>query len=224
MLSVLGVLRRPATPADRLPSRFYGNGHLHVATIASSVYVRYIRRARVLDGVSYYIIPAARVGMPHPPAATLERCYAEETRALRGELAHVPAPLRHATLRDGAQIFGQTRNNLAQEHVHEGVFELAVRANAAGGGGGMSPTVLAQRGDFGTDGPVLYGVVPSGVAAVMLRWPASHQLPSLTTTTDVVNNVFVVSVARVTGGNFPSTITWLAANGRVIKTVIEPTG
>lgn len=67
LLSILGVLRRPATAADALPRAFaaYGAG--------GNAFVHYIRRTRVVDGSPYYIYPAivggcgagARQGMMH---------------------------------------------------------------------------------------------------------------------------------------------------------------
>jgi hypothetical protein len=51
LLSILGVLRRPATPADA------GSG-ITAQGFTSAVFVHYIRRARVVDGSPYYLYPA----------------------------------------------------------------------------------------------------------------------------------------------------------------------
>jgi hypothetical protein len=51
LLSILGVLRRPATAADA------GSG-ITAQGFTSGVFVHYIRRARVVDGSPYYIYPA----------------------------------------------------------------------------------------------------------------------------------------------------------------------
>ena len=51
LLSILGVLRRPATPADA------GSG-ITAQGFTSAVFVHYIRRARVVDGSPYYVYPA----------------------------------------------------------------------------------------------------------------------------------------------------------------------
>jgi hypothetical protein len=51
LLSILGVLRRPAAPADA------GSGII-AQGFTSAVFVHYIRRARVVDGSPYYIYPA----------------------------------------------------------------------------------------------------------------------------------------------------------------------
>ena len=52
LLSILGVLRRPATPADILPAR----NETQLFTFLD-VFVRYVRLARVISGRSYYVIP-----------------------------------------------------------------------------------------------------------------------------------------------------------------------
>jgi hypothetical protein len=51
LLSILGVLRRPATAADA------GSG-ITAQGFTSAIFVHYIRRALVVDGGSYYIYPA----------------------------------------------------------------------------------------------------------------------------------------------------------------------
>jgi hypothetical protein len=52
LLSILGVLRRPATAADSIPGELAGRG------LTRDVFVRYVRRTRVIDGSPYYIYPA----------------------------------------------------------------------------------------------------------------------------------------------------------------------
>jgi hypothetical protein len=80
---------------------------------------------------------------------------------------------------------------------------MAFGPNEGAGGGGESPAMIAQHGMLGTFGPVVHGVVPSGVATVPLHYAASGQstrrLPPLTVTTDVQGNVFAVSIPRATG-------------------------
>jgi hypothetical protein len=51
LLSILGVLRQPATAADA------GSG-ITAQGFTSAVFVHYIRRARIVDGSPYYIYPA----------------------------------------------------------------------------------------------------------------------------------------------------------------------
>jgi hypothetical protein len=53
LLSLLGVLRRPAAPSDALP----GASLRSLAMVpASQVFVNYVRRARELSGQSYYVV------------------------------------------------------------------------------------------------------------------------------------------------------------------------
>ncbi len=52
LLSILGVLRRPATAADAVPRSFVLQG------VGGDAFVHYIRRTRVVRGSPYYIYPA----------------------------------------------------------------------------------------------------------------------------------------------------------------------
>lgn len=67
LLSILAVLRRPATPADAIPPALAAQG------AGSNAFVHYVRRTRVLGKSAYYIYPAilegcgstARQGIAH---------------------------------------------------------------------------------------------------------------------------------------------------------------
>lgn len=181
LLSILGVLRRPATAADA------GSG-IAAHGFTSAVFVNYIRRARVVDGSPYYVYPAIVGG-----------CGTGE------------AP-------------------------HEGIMELATNVNighgltAGTGGGGATAAQIEQGGDAGSSGvpgsstsATLTMVVPDGVAKVTLHYPAGHASgyspkisPAVTITTAPVNNLVVVLVPRSSPLQ-QGTMTWRAADGRVIK-------
>jgi hypothetical protein len=63
LLSILGVLRRPATPADALPAgvkAFLTKPILN--PLGREIFVNYIRRARVISGTAYYVMPAVYTG------------------------------------------------------------------------------------------------------------------------------------------------------------------
>ncbi|MFZ0379430.1 MAG: hypothetical protein WCD11_16370 [Solirubrobacteraceae bacterium] len=220
MLSVLGVLRHPSTAADRLPAPFYRPDHrLLPIGLARQVYIRYIRRARVVNGISYYIVPAAQVGPIAPPASVLNRCYAEEIQALKNQLGNVSASLRASTLKVGATLFTQMRATSARQRDTEGVVDLEWGSGGGGGGAGASPQTIEQHGSLDGDGSAVYGIVPSGVATVTLRW-SGKRAP---VTAAVVNNMFVLTAPR--SGRTPvppPKMVWRAANGRVIKTVSTP--
>lgn len=66
--SVLGVLARPRTPADRIERRYLRSGFAHDIDVQG---VRYLGTAP--DGVRYYVIPAGSLGSPPPPASCLRK-------------------------------------------------------------------------------------------------------------------------------------------------------
>ena len=91
-LAILGVLRRPAVPSDRLPPRIIGPPNRRVypdGTVppVKDVYVRYIRKARHRFGANYYLIPAGNVNLSAPQP---EHCYREQHTALIRELPRIP--------------------------------------------------------------------------------------------------------------------------------------
>jgi hypothetical protein len=222
LLSVLGVLRRPATRADRLPAPLYGTGRPLLFGEPNKAYVRYIRRARVVNGVAYYLIPGV-IGTPAPTEQVLNRCYAEEMQALRSRLAPATKSSRAATLAYGARVFADNRAAVARQRSFDGVVELdwSLRGRGGGGGGGAAnAAAIEQQGMIGGGpGSALYGVVPSGVATVTLEWPATAGAKPRTVTANVINNMFVVNAPSQDPATFQPKMIWRAANGRVIKTV-----
>jgi hypothetical protein len=197
LLSLLGVLRRPATAADRLPQGFGGG---QPGTLA--IYSRYIRRARVVDGASYYLIPE-RVE-PAPNAVPM-RCYAEQRAALQSLVASLPATKRAAIMRSGTQTLAQERQ--ARVGLPTEPYDGVQLATAGPGAGGASccdgVSSLAHRVSIGLDGQTAYGVVADGVASVSLYYAATRSQDPLTiiakatrvVTATVINNVYVVNSA-----------------------------
>lgn len=234
MLSTIPVLRRRATRTDRLPGRFYFHGQLLGPGRWGDVYVRFIRRARVADGVTFYLVPAADIGRPPLSPAVANRCYQLTVAALQAGLPTVPPAKRAATRRYGDAEFAVGRYNLETSSVHEGVFLFTDRATGGGGAdGGQSPSTIRQTGILGGGGGgnppspiVMDGIVPAGVATVILQFPASshgpRRLPALSATGDVVNNVFVIPIPTLfERGGWPTTAIWRSASGKVIKTIDE---
>jgi hypothetical protein len=234
MLSTVPVLSRPATSADRLPASLYFGGRLGPWFQGGQIYVRYVRRVRVVDGSTYYLVPAAMRARPPLSNTAANRCYRLTVAALRAELSTVPAAERAATRRYGDAEFAVGRYNLGTSSVYDGVFLLSEHANGGGGGGGgQSLSSIRQGGPLGGGGGgspptpiVMNGIVPTGVATVTLQFPASrhgsHRLPPLNATGDVVNNVFVIPIPTLfERGGWPTTAIWRSASGKVIKTVDE---
>ncbi len=233
MLSALPVLRRPATGADRLPASLYVHGRLRPAVFRlGDVYVRYARRVRVVDGMTFYLVPVAKLGFAPLSPAAADRCYGLTVAALRAGLPTVPPAERSATLRYGDAEFALGRYNLETSSVHEGVVLFAERANGGGfASGGQSLSTIRQTGMLGGGGTppspiVMDGIVPSGVATVTLQFPASRagsrRLPPLSVTGGVVDDVFVIPIPSLPQrGGWPTTAIWRSASGKVIKTVDE---
>ncbi len=206
LLSILGVLRRPASATDRLPA-----GSLPGEP--ESVYVRYVRRALVKDGVAYYIVPVHSVLREEQPP---HRCFAEETRALHDELPQIPAALRQPTAKLLARMIAlDTRRGAPQD-------AICLVSAARNGGGSACGSTVAQiaHGDGLDNGQgTLDGLVPDGVATVTLRFPATQALAALSVTTGVTGNVFAVHVARAEAGQLPAAVVWRSAQGEVLRTV-----
>lgn len=220
LLSAVGVLGRPATRADRLPGPLYHAGRPVLFGEPSVAYVRYIRRARVVNGVAYYLIPGV-IGAPAPTEEVLNRCYAEEMRALRSRLVHATKSSRAVTLAYGARVFADNRAAVARQRPFDGVVVLdwSLHGGGGGGGGGANAAAIEQQGMIGgAIGSALYGVVPSRVATVTLEWPARAGAGPRTVTADVISNMFVVKDPNQ-GGDYQPKMIWHAADGRVIKTV-----
>ena len=57
LLSLLGVLRRPQTASDALPAPLHPDTGVR---FGEGVYVKSIRRARVVAGTAYYLVPVAK--------------------------------------------------------------------------------------------------------------------------------------------------------------------
>jgi hypothetical protein len=210
LLSVLGVLRRPATSLDRSRRTLQDAGN------ARGIYVKYIRLALVEDGVSYYVVPVATL---FPTAELPARCYAAVVAALRAELAGIPPSLRDATVSLEQQLIAQQRR-FAQLAAGAGVCLVFKSADGDGGTCGASATEIEQQGLISVFGR-LSGVVPDGVATVTVRYPVSNGHFARTATASVVGNVFAFATLRSSRGNPAAILIWRSANGRILKAVSE---
>jgi hypothetical protein len=229
MLSTLPVLSRAATSADRLPAGLYVGGFFQ----GEQIYVRYVRRVRVIDGSTYYLVPEGGLGHPPLSQAAADRCYRLTVAALRAGLPTVPPAERAATRRYGDAEFAVGRYNLETSSVHEGVSLFS--EFASGGRGGINETLpmIRQGGQLGGGGggkpprpSVMDGIVPAGVATVTLTFPATRngtkRLPPLSATGDVINNVFVIPIPTLyERGGWPATAIWRSAPGQIVKTINE---
>jgi post-segregation antitoxin (ccd killing protein) len=209
--------------------------------VPTEVYSQYERLARTVAlpatrsapavSISVYVVAAADVtGAASVPA----RCDAEQTAALRGELPQIPSALRTPTLQRAARTLAQRRSTAKNA---EGIAVVAVSHDASGpliAAYSATTTDFQQRGAISQAGfqsgasTILSGVVPDGVAAVTLDFPArlggANPARTLSVTARPVENVFVLRLPRSFippefGGTTPESIKWRAANGTVIRTI-----
>ncbi len=110
MLATIPALQSPHTSADRLPAPLSGNERPSPITQSGTVYVRYVRRALVTHGFTFYLVPVANIGRKPLPAAIANRCYRLEVAALAAQLPRVPPAKRAATRRYGIAEFTAARS------------------------------------------------------------------------------------------------------------------
>jgi hypothetical protein len=214
LLAILGVLRRPATAADRPP---HVDSLLFVMRV---LYVDYIRLARVAYGEHWYLVPGEMRTLPPTQPA---RCFTEQVAALRRERARIPPSLWRATVQLQAQLLARQRN-APRKRPYATVFTVAFGPGVGFGGGDGTPSVIEAGRDLGTYGSLLYGAVPDGVAAVTVYYATSNPHPRrrpsvLKVTAKVIGNLFVVNLPHTNGGNFGKQIVWYSAKGNVLKRV-----
>lgn len=225
LLSALGVLRRPALPADRSTRMLFRNGF----DAGGGVYVDYIRRARTAYGKSFYLVPEARI-TPFGPIP--KRCYGEMRRALQRDLRAAPAAVRRSTLRTQAQEFAIQRLQAKQQ---EGLCFAAVSLGYHGRIGGVdegcTPGAPSARNPLGggigerdrAGGTIFARVVPDIVATVTLEFFAADGNPAPTISSRAVNNVVVFKIPPHTAHQqFPSRVIVRAPDGHIISTSESP--
>jgi hypothetical protein len=228
LFSILGVLRLPATVADKVP--------LQIASHQTDVFVNYIRFARSAFGVNWYVWVA---GPPQGflPPANENRCLAAQSADFRSELPGIPKALQSTTTQMFDVQLRAERSHDAQPTRPPGVELFGLNpGGGGGGGGGATAAEIEQHGSWGSSSggtganPGLTrfnGLLPDGVATVTLHYPAGkvggfsrRTASAVTITAHAVNNVVVVSVPRA-GDQATNavTTTWRAADGLIIKTI-----
>jgi hypothetical protein len=224
-LAILGVLRRPAAPSDRLPPRIIGappdqqvypNGTIPPV---KDVYVRYIRKARHRFGANYYVVPAGDVNLRQPQP---EHCYREEHAALLHELPRIPAKLRSGTLALEPRYLAYLRATTAP---YPGVCLLALNGTGNGDRGcpGYSVSQIEAGHTLTSGGPtgvgVVYGLAPDGVRSVSFYYHGRY--PGHPLTVLVIDDVFILHNPhqRLPSNGFPDKLVWRSATGAVLKTI-----
>jgi hypothetical protein len=221
LLAALGVLRRPAPPADRSTRILMRNGF----DAGAGVYVDYIRRARTAYGKSFYLIPEARI-VPFGPIPG--RCYREMRQALLRDLQAAPPALRKPTLSAQAQEFSIQRLQARQQQgLCFAAVSLAFHGRIGGVDEGCSPGVPNVREPLGggigerdrAGGAIFAAVVPDIVASATLELFAGHGDPARAVSSRAINNVVVFKIPpRTAHPQFPSHVILRAAHGHIIPT------
>lgn len=217
LLSILGLLRRPATPSDRLPATQMLAG-------TPDIYRAYIRRAFSLAGTSYYIVPTRVDPATSTPPA---RCFELQAAALDRELPKIPASLRQPTRELQAGILAYDRGLLAHAP-RDTICLVTIGGYETGASCGTSAKEIEYGQGPQENGPGTYfGVVPDGVATVTLVIPALAGQPTQSVTVSATSNVYAVHIAHAhappPGRNATPTVIWRSGQGRVLKRISPPT-
>jgi hypothetical protein len=215
LLSILGVLRRPATPADRL------QGLQNLLAGTPDIYRSHVRRAFSSAGTSYYIVPTRTDRAISTPS---DRCFALEAAALDRELPKIPASLRQQTRELASAMIAYIRG-VVTHAPRDGICLVTAGSNENGGSCGIAAAQIESGEATQDDNGTYIGIVPDGVATVTLTFPASAGHPGRSVTTPVRSNVYAVFVAHDLPLNAHSTPTviWRTAQGRVLKRIAPPT-
>ncbi|MFZ1996331.1 MAG: hypothetical protein WAU75_19625, partial [Solirubrobacteraceae bacterium] len=212
LLSTLGVLRRPDTAGDALPRGALGEG--------GDIYAGATRRALVVGGTSYYLVPER-----DDPAAALpsSRCLTLQAAALHRALPRIPASVRAQTAAIQAALIAMERRLAARGP--QDVICVVTQSRNAGSTGCGTTVAQIQHGISPDDqGGTFSAVVPDGVATVTLRFPSAQGRPARSVTATVHGNVYAVRVAGESSGASTATpvVIWRSARGQVIRTVTQP--
>lgn len=212
LLSILGVLRRPATPADRLDA---------AALIDPSefVYSGYERRALSAGGESYYVVA---VRTDQAAVVPSDRCFALQASALDRYLPKIPAALREQTKTLQAGYIAYARALVAHGPA-DSICLVSSGPRDRGASCGITAAQIKANVAPENDSGVYIGVVPDGVASVTLSFPATRVRPAHSASATVQGNVYAIRVAGAPQPPAEPAVTWRSADGRVVKTVPVPT-
>lgn len=207
LLSTLGVLRRPVTSADSVNLRFVQGD--------SKVYRGYVRRALVADGVSYFIA-ATSESFIYLPAT---RCLDREVAALRRELPQIPPSLRAPTAKLQAQMVAGEKKLRAAAPLSTICYGAATH-NASSQMCGVTATAIRHGLPPMDNRGIFSGIVPDGVASVTLHYKTTTGEASIAG--PVTGNMYAIRGPQNFGSSPLVSVVWRSANGKVLKTVTQP--
>jgi hypothetical protein len=214
LLSTLGLLRRPATAADRLPAHALGATGPGV-----SVYAGAARRALAGARSATFIVPVRESRIARIPSS---ECFALQNAALRKALPSMPRTLRAPTATLAAASMAYARS-LAGQGPFDAICEVAVMSHESlSSSCGMTAAQIRSGMVPDQDNGTFSGLVPDGVSSVTLRFAAAGGRPARSVTVQVHDNAYTAHVTGLPARPVFPAVTWHAADGRVLKTYSEP--
>jgi hypothetical protein len=220
LVSVLGVLGGPPSGSIPMPPELR-RGWLQSAhqllfnPQADGIYVRYVRLARVMDGMYFYITAAAEIPPPPPPA----KCYSATMTILRARTRTLPRAERNAILAFAKQVSTFQQRASQRDPSRPAICFTAIDRYPLGSRCGAWAGLIEHHGIAG-DGDPTRGVVPNGVASVTLKY-RTRQGQTNNYNGNVVNNVFAIHVAGRDARIDPETVIWRSPSGNVIRVIPE---
>jgi hypothetical protein len=166
LLSTLGVLRRPQTAEDALPAPLNSEGP---PRFGEGIYVKYVRLARVVAGVKYYIVPVAKGRSPL--CHVREEVFLETVEAL-GQASGGGVTVKeigHGKLTGARWIGG---GGVEYGVVPDGVAKVTLRFPSASGERGLRASVTVVPKDniyVATVPPAASGALPVSPKTVIWR-------------------------------------------------------
>jgi hypothetical protein len=216
LLNTFAIFRRPATEAEL--AQVDGSERLP----AQGLYRRYVRIARSASGRQALIVPAqnTRVYQPRP-----QRCIDALHRRVDTLLRGRDAAFKRATNRVLKQVIRDEWAGPAKGPA-EGLYVFTHNPGSAGGGGGGGldvDTVRTEGMAFSiggrTRGTLVTTLIPDGVASIAILYPASATQKAVERTLAVRDNIVSYRVSRPAGDALQPQMTWLAADGSVVRVV-----
>jgi hypothetical protein len=190
LLSILGVLRRPATAADALPAAVERSLLAPQLGQAVTLFVNYVRRVQVVGAVTYWAFSEI-------VTRCLDRGRGAKPTSISEEIA-----------------------NTVEDYGVPGQFPTAAAGTAANieNAGALSYTGPPSSSTITMLVPDKVATVTLHYPAGRIGGFDRERTPAVTVKTKIVGNLMVVTVPR--SGNrltSPMTMTWLSANGTTVK-------
>jgi hypothetical protein len=204
LLATVGVLRRPPTQADRLPPEFARFPQ------AQRIYADHARVARTFEGDPFLLVPLKRrTGISAPTPGC-------QARVLRRVRRTAPRRVRARAVAYARRQLARDRRIAARTTDGVGVFPGDVRVVAQYGG--PSAAEIAAQGAWGAEGNRVWILLPDGVAAIRVHYPAEEGAAAHVGDVAVEANLAIYRVPREERLE-PQLAEWLDASGAVIRQV-----